>query len=370
MATTAPVLIRTFGALGRIALNRPDALHALNTDMCRAILAALLAWRGDETVTAVLIDHAEGTRGFCAGGDIRMLSDAALSAAGAEAARDFFHTEYRMNWLLKEFGKPIVAAMDGVVMGGGVGVAMPCRFRIATERTTFAMPESAIGLFPDVGGGWWLPRLPGRTGVWLALTGARLKAADCLHLGIATHFMSAEGLAGFRGALVAATPTVTGPGESLEGALHADALADLLKRFAEEPGAAPVAERQGDIDRLFASDRLEDILAALEADGSDWAQAQLAAMRRNSPQAMKVALRQLETGATLPTFADNMAMEYRLATRIVLKPDFREGVRSVLVDKDGQARWSPPTPEAVGEGLLDELFARLPADQEWTPPEI
>ncbi len=357
MATTAPVLIRTFAAVGRITLNRPDALHALNTDMCRAMLAALLSWRDDPTVEAVLIDHAEGTRGFCAGGDIRMLSAAADSAAGEAAARDFFFTEYRMNWLLREFGKPIVCVVDGVVMGGGVGVALPCRFRIATERTTFAMPESAIGLFPDVGGGWWLPRLPGRTGVWLALTGARLKAADCVALGIATHFVPADGVAAFKAELLAGAPA-------------AHWIEDLLERHASDPGPAPLAERRAEIDRLFASDRLEDIFAALRADGSEWANAQLALMERNSPQAMKVALRQLSVGACTASFAEVMAMEYRLATRVVLKPDFREGVRSVLVDKDGRAAWSPATPEAVDEALLDSLFAPLPGDQEWTPPPI
>lgn len=351
---SAPVITRLEGALARITLNRPEALHALNTDMCRAMLEALLAWREGEAVKALLVDHAEGTRGFCAGGDIRMLAEASQSIAAAEAARDFFHAEYRMNAALKALGKPSVVLMDGVVMGGGVGVAMPCRFRLATERTTYAMPESAIGLFPDVGGGWWLPRLPGQAGLWLALTGSRLKAADCLRLGIATHYIDSERLPELRAGL-------------LTGELTAAAIADLLDRLSGDPGPAPIEAQLPLIDKAFAAESVEAIVAALGADGSEWARAQGALMAERSPQAMKVAFRQLRTGAGLPTFEDVMAMEYRLATRIVMLPDFREGVRSVLVDKDGRARWSPPTLEQVDEALLDGLFARLPADMEWTP---
>jgi len=350
------VLIRTSGAVGRITLNRPEALHALTTGMCRAMLEALLAWRDDPAVAAVLIDHAEGTRGFCAGGDIRMLAQAAEGAEAQAAARAFFFTEYRMNWLLQAFPKPTVVLMDGVVMGGGVGVSMPCQFRVATERTTFAMPESAIGLFPDVGGGWWLPRLPGEAGTWLALTGARLKAADCLRLGIASHHVPSARAPELKAALESA------------GRLDGEAIGGLLNSLAEPPGEPPVDAVLPLIDACFAHDTVEAILAALEADGSAWAEAQLAILAERSPQALKVALRQLRTGATLPSFADNMAMEYRLASRVVLRPDFREGVRAVLVDKDGRANWSPPTLEAVDDVLLDSLFAPLPAEQEWTPP--
>lgn len=354
----APLITRLDGALARITLNRPEALHALNTDMCRAMLAALLAWREGEAVQALLIDHAEGTRGFCAGGDIRMLAEASQSIAAAEAARDFFHTEYRMNAALKGFGKPSVVLMDGVVMGGGVGVAMPCRFRVATERTTFAMPESAIGLFPDVGGGWWLPRLPSQTGLWLALTGSRLKAADCLRLGIATHYVESNRLPQLRAGL-------------LTGGLSANAMGDLLDELSGDPRRAPIEAHLPTIERIFSENSVEAIAAALDAEATDWAAQQADLMRERSPQAMKVAFRQLRTGATLPTFEDVMAMEYRLATRIVMLPDFREGVRSVLVDKDGRARWSPSTLERVSDDLLDGLFARLPADMEWTPaPEM
>ena len=187
----AEVVTRIENGVGRITLNRPKAIHALNRAMCEAMIEALLAWRGDEAVGSVLIDHA-GERGFCAGGDIRMIAES--GAGDASEAKAFFRTEYQLNHLLFEYPKPITAIVDGIVMGGGVGISEPADVRIATERTTYAMPETGIGLFPDVGGGWFLPRLPGQTGVWLALTGARLKAADTVALGIHTHFVETSDL--------------------------------------------------------------------------------------------------------------------------------------------------------------------------------
>ena len=193
------VLAEVANGVGRLTLNRPAALHALTTAMCAAMIEALLAWRGDPGVEAVLIDHA-GERGFCAGGDIRMLAES--GAGGGKAARRFFFTEYQLNTLLFDYPKPVVAIMDGVTMGGGVGLAMPSRYRVATERTNFAMPETGIGLFPDVGAGWHLPRLPGQTGMWLALTGARLRGADCLALGIATQFVESAKAGALKEALI------------------------------------------------------------------------------------------------------------------------------------------------------------------------
>src|SRR3954462_1867375 len=190
------------GKVGRLRLNRPQAIHALTREMCSDMIAALLPWREDSAVQAVMIDHAEG-RGFCAGGDVVML---ARSGAGdGSEARAFFHEEYRLNHLLFTYAKPTIAFMDGITMGGGVGISQPCRYRVATENTRFAMPETAIGLFPDVGGGWYLSRLPGRVGQYLALTGARLDGAECLHLGLATHYVSSIALAALR-ARTAAEP--------------------------------------------------------------------------------------------------------------------------------------------------------------------
>ena len=186
MTEEPEVIVRVEGFAARITLNRPRALNALNADMCLAISEALLAWRDDDRIGSVLIDGA-GERAFCAGGDIRVVAESG-KGDGAEARR-FFHAEYRMNELLTRYGKPVVAFMDGVTMGVGVGLSLPARYRIATERTTWAMPEGDIGLFPDVGGGWHLARLPGEVGAWLALTGARLRSADCLDFGVATHLV-------------------------------------------------------------------------------------------------------------------------------------------------------------------------------------
>src|SRR3954465_4153570 len=180
------VVTRVEGKAGRLRLNRPQAINALTREMCSAMIAALLPWREDPAVHAVMIDHAEG-RGFCAGGDVVMI---ARSGAGdGSEARAFFHEEYRLNHLLFTYAKPTIAFMDGITMGGGVGRSQPCKYRIATENTRFAMPETAIGLFPDVGGGWYLPRLLGRAGAFLALTGARLDGSECFHLGLATHYV-------------------------------------------------------------------------------------------------------------------------------------------------------------------------------------
>jgi enoyl-CoA hydratase len=267
------------------------------------------------------------------------------------AARAFFFTEYRLNHRLFTYAKPVVAFMDGITMGGGVGIAAPARFRVATENTRLAMPETGIGLFPDVGGGWYLSRLPGRTGQYLALTGHRLDGTECLALGLATHYLPSERLDEAK-AQIAAAP---------------DAIAAILDRFSVPPPEPRIVAQRGAIDRLFGSDRLEDILAALEADGGEWAAGQLAILRTKSPQTMKVSLRLLREGRDMPTFADEMAREYAVASRVCMRHDFLEGVRAVIVDKDNAPRWDPATPEGVTYALLDQIFAPLPEDEAWTP---
>ncbi len=348
MTAEPEVITRIEGSVGRITLNRPKALHALNLSMCEAMIAALQAWRSDPAVELVLLDHA-GERGFCAGGDIRMLADS--GAKDGKEAMAFFHTEYRLNHLLFVYEKPVVAVMDGIVMGGGVGLSMPCAYRIATERTTFAMPETGIGLFPDVGGGWFLPRLPGKTGLWLALTGARIKAADCLILGIATDYVQSADV------------------EALKAAIIADPadIESLLAQIDADPGHAPLADNLAVLSDTFAMTSVEGIVAALEAQGGEWAKAQLETLKTKSPQTMKVAFRQLKLGAKMDDFADNMAMEYAIGARVVRRHDFLEGVRAVIVDKDGSPRWNPDRLDAVTESMLDEIFAPLPADEAWTP---
>ena len=345
---TTEVITRIEAKIARIRLDRPKAIHALTTAMCATILEALETWRTDPQVEAILIDHAEG-RGFCAGGDIRMLAESGAKD-GAEA-RAFFHTEYRMNHRLFTYAKPIVAFMDGITMGGGVGLSQPATFRVATENTRLAMPETGIGLFPDVGGGWYLSRLPGRTGQFLALTGHRLDGAECLALGLATHYLASDALDEAK-ARIAAEPQ------------QIEAILDALSTPA--PDARILAHREA-IDRLFASDTLEDIFAALEADPGEWAAQQLALLRTKSPQTMKVSLRLLLEGATMPTFEDEMRQEYAVGAHVVQRHDFLEGVRAVIVDKDNAPAWNPATPEGVTDHIIDQIFAPLPDGEAWTP---
>ncbi|MGX7925563.1 enoyl-CoA hydratase/isomerase family protein [Tsuneonella sp. HG094] len=348
---TDEVHISRDGRAGHISLNRPKALHALTLDMCHAMSAALSKWENDSKVAAIIVDHAEG-RGFCAGGDIAFLRNSALNDGGV-SGRKFFHDEYQLNHQMFAYPTPIVAFMDGVTMGGGVGISQPAKFRVATENTRFAMPETGIGLFPDVGGGWYLSRLAGRLGQFLALTGARLDGAECLWAGLATHYLPSEKLSDAKARI----------------AEHPDRIAGILSELAVTPPPARLEANADKIAHHFRSDRYEDILASLEgqADSDDWAMKELATLHTKSPQTCKVALRQLAISATLGDFADNMAMEYRIASRVLTRPDFAEGVRAVIVDKTGDPRWDPATPEGVSEALLDGIFAPLPADEEWKP---
>jgi enoyl-CoA hydratase len=342
------IVISVENGVGRISLNRPQAIHALNLAMCEAMTTALLLWQNDDSVKAVILDHAEG-RGFCAGGDIRMLAES--GAKGGEEARHFFHTEYRLNHLLFSYPKPIAAFMDGITMGGGVGLALPAKYRVATENTRFAMPEAGIGLFPDVGGGWFLPRLEGRVGVYLALTGARIKGPDCLALGLATHYIAADALDDLKAAITA------NPAD----------LAKLLDEAATDALPADITADLPRINSLFASDRLEDIIAALRADGSEWAAKQLENLLSKSPQTCKVTLRQLAEGAQMTDFADQMAQEYAIGARVVTMHDFIEGVRALIIDKDHSPRWNPASAEEVSDEWINAIFAPLPENERWTP---
>ena len=351
-AASAPeVLVRRDGVAGILSLNRPKAIHALTQVMDHAMTAALLDWRCDPSVRVVLLDHAEG-RGFCAGGDVTALRHSALTDGGV-SGRQFFFDEYRLNHLMFAYDKPIVAFMDGITMGGGVGISQPARYRVATENTRFAMPETGIGLFPDVGGGWYLARLPHRLGRFLALTGARLDGAECLWTGLATHYLPSAALPEAKRRIAA--------GEDIEA---------VLAELAETPPAARIAGQVALIERHFASDRLEEVIASLAADEGEWAAKELAALRSKSPQACKVTLRQLADSARLTDFAANMAMEYRIGARVLTLPDFAEGVRALLVDKTNDAQWNPATPEGVSDDLIAAIFAPLAPNEEWTPYEL
>jgi len=346
--STDELIVRREGAAGFLTLNRPKAIHALTAAMDHAMTETLLAWRDDPEVKVVIIDHSEG-RGFCSGGDIAFLRNSALTDNGVSGLK-FFYEEYQLNHLLFTYPKPVVAFMDGITMGGGVGISQPAKYRVATENTRYAMPETGIGLFPDVGGGWYLARLPGRIGQFLALTGARLDGAECVWTGLSTHYLPSDKLAEAKSRIAA--------GHEIGGVLSA---------LSETPPEARIANIAPLIAKHFASDRYEDILASLEADDSEWAAKELATLRTKSPQTCKVALRELAESLTKADFAEHMAMEYRIAARVLTRPDFAEGVRAVIVDKTNDPKWDPATPEGVTDELLDSIFAPLPADKEWKP---
>ncbi|MDB5672381.1 MAG: enoyl-CoA hydratase/isomerase [Alphaproteobacteria bacterium] len=345
---TDKIIARIEGGGGRLSLDRPKAIHALDLDMVLAMTEALVAWRSDPRVEAVLIDHADG-RGFCAGGDVVSISKSAQGTGAA--ARAFFFNEYRLNHLLFTYPKPIAVFMDGVTMGGGVGISRPCRYRIATDRTLFAMPETSIGLFPDVGGGWHLSRLIGRLPQFLALTGARLDGAECFALGLATHYVAHEDVDQLK-ADIARDPN------RIEAYLaHAQAA----------PPPARIKQNRDLIRRLFAPTSFEGILAALAADPSEWAAKELATLRRKSPLACKISLRLLEKSAGMRDFAGEMGMEYALMAHVAGQPDFAEGVRALLVDKDNQPHWQPSTPGEVTEEMVESMFDPLPPGEAWSP---
>jgi enoyl-CoA hydratase len=335
-------LFERLGHAGRITLNRPQALNALSHEMCRVLHAQLAEWARDDAVGLVIIDGAGG-RAFCAGGDVRALY--ADWQAGGQARFGFYRDEYRLNAFIKRYPKPYVALVDGIVMGGGVGISIHGSHRVATERTVFAMPETGIGLFPDVGGTYFLPRLPGDLGLFLGLTGHRLKAADCLYAGLADSVVPSERL-----------PDLI---EALGGAAAADDVTELLHRFAEPPQPASLPALRAEIDDCFGESSVERILSELERHDTEFAQDTAAILRQKSPTSLKVTLRQLRAGRHLG-FEDCMRLEYRLACRFMQAQDFFEGVRAVVIDKDNEPAWRPDSLEAVSEAAVAAYFAPLP----------
>jgi enoyl-CoA hydratase len=335
------------GGLLVVTLNRPRALNALSRAMCEALDAGLIAWRADPDVRAVLIKGA-GERAFCAGGDIRTLYEL-LTTRGVGAAADFYALEYPMNARLHHFPKPYIALLDGIVMGGGVGVSVHGSHRVLTERTVFAMPETTIGFFPDVGATYVLPRLPGHLGMHLGLTGARLHAADCRVAGIGTHCTASDRLEALEVALA-------------EADLSGDAFAAVdrvLGDFHSDPGPATLLPRQEQIDTCYGHPGLEDVLEALAREPSGWGAAQLEQIRSKSPTSIAVTFRQLCIGATLE-FDAAMRLEYRLVQRFLAGHDFREGIRSLIIDKDNRPRWRPELLADVSPAAVDAYFAPLP----------
>lgn len=325
--TNDDVLFEIRGRAGFITLNRPKALNALTHPMVQAIRSALGTWENDDRVAHVVI-QAAGDRAFCAGGDIRVVWEMGQEEGGKGSPDQlaFFADEYRLNAFIKRYPKPYVALIDGIVMGGGVGLSVHGTHRIGTERTTFAMPEVGIGFFPDVGASHFLPRLPDETGMYCALTGGRLKQADALWSGVLTHAVASESL-----------PEVA---KALEQADDIDA---ALAGFRSEPEAAPLAALSKIIARIFAGGDVATILGALDAvtgEHAEWAAKTATTIRRQSPMSVEVSFAELRRGATLD-FDAAMQLEYRIVSHILKGHDFYEGVRAVIIDKDGAPKWQP-----------------------------
>jgi enoyl-CoA hydratase len=333
------VILRVQGTAGRITLNRPQALNALTLDMVRVIDAELARWAQDEAVRLVLVDGA-GARGLCAGGDIRALYDAARRGDLSVAA-EFFGAEYAMNLHIARFAKPYVAIMDGVVMGGGVGISAHGSVRVVTERTLLAMPETGIGLFTDVGATWLLSRQPA-LGTHLALTGARLGAADVIEAGLADYFVPSGSL-----------PALA---EALCGCADRDAVAACVRSFAEPPPQGELAAGRAWIEAAYAADSVEEILARLADRTEDGARAAAAAIATKSPTSLKVTLRALRDAGRMRSLEEALAQELVLAVNCAGSHDFLEGVRAVLVDKDRTPRWSPALLGEVSHEMVEGFF--------------
>lgn len=329
------------GRLGLVTLDRQGALNALTHEMVRAMSRQLTAWKDDPAVAVVVVTAAPG-RAFCAGGDIRAVVERARTA-GVAATVPFFHDEYRLNWRIARYPKPYIALIDGVTMGGGVGISVHGRFRVATERTLFAMPETGIGFFPDVGGTWFLPRCPGETGLLLGLTGARAAPGDCMALGLATHFVPSQTLA----RVIAELAEGRAPGEAL--AAHA----------APAP-SSPIMAQRGLIDACLAGASLAEVLRALSVEPSGWGAERLAELSPKSPLALRLTFAQLRRGRVLASLEEALRLEYRMVHRVLALPDFAEGVRALIVDKDRRPRWRDRSPADIDEAEIAACMAPLP----------
>ncbi|PFG39726.1 enoyl-CoA hydratase [Georgenia soli] len=337
----------TDGTVGRLELDRPAALNALDLDMIRGLREALDRWRSDDDVAEVVITGAGG-RAFCSGGDVRAAREAVL-AGRAELADTFFAEEYALNGAIAELPKPYVAVIDGVAMGGGLGVSIHGSARVVTERAALAMPETALGFTPDVGSTYFLSHLDGdpagAVGRYLALTGARIGAADALALGLATHFVPAN-------AVDALLDDAGAEGTAAALARHA---ADPAE--AGEPSLAPYRDR---IEATFSAGTVTEILERLDDAGDDWAAGTAAALRIMCPTSLVVALELLKAGAA-STLGQCLENELRAAVWLIARPDFAEGVRAVLVDKDRKASWSPARVDEVDAEQIRALLVPAPA---------
>ena len=346
--STDEVLIRAEGGAGRITLNRPKALNALTLGMVRAIWPALLAWRDDPAVELVILDGA-GERGLCAGGDVRWLYDS--RARGLDDALAFWREEYALNALIHRYPKPFVPLMDGIVMGGGIGLSAHVQggTRIVTERSTLAMPETTIGLIPDVGGTWLLGRAPGSFGEYLGLVGERMHGAGTIFSGFADVFVQSAKLDALRSALCDA---------------RAADVKGVIEQFTEPPPHSNLASHADEINRTFSQPSVPAILDALAREDSEWAAKTREALLVRSPKSMAATLAAIRRARTLGALEDALNVELRLCIHLFKDGEFIEGVRALLVDKDKSPRWTPPTIAGVTDDMIEALFAPLPPGQE------
>jgi enoyl-CoA hydratase len=347
--TEGDVIVRREGNAGIIRLNRPKAINALSLEMTRVVASALDRFESDPAIALVLLEGA-GERGLCAGGDIRGLYESSL--VKGDLGKKFWREEYIVNARIAKFPKPYVSFMDGLVMGGGVGLSAHGRHRIVTEKTKLAMPEAGLGFFPDVGGTWLLSRAPGELGAYFGLTGQTMNGPDAVHARFADAVVPTEKLPALRELL-----TMVRPG-SLSGEVDT-----LINGFATGETAGPVAALQSRIDAWFAHDRVEDIVAALARDGSELALSTLKTLNEKSPRGMVVTLKLLRLARASSSLEECLAREYRAALAVFASDDFREGVRAAVIDKDRNPHWSPARIEDVTPEMLASYFAQIGPDE-------
>lgn len=338
------------GCLGLITLNRPSSLNALTLNMCIAIDQKLAEWQRMSHIKAVVV-RGEGERGFCAGGDLRYIYS--LGKSGAKKSSKFFYHEYRMNHRIFHFPKPFIALMHGITMGGGVGISVHGSHRVGAEDLLFAMPETGIGFFPDVGGSYFLPRCTSNTGVYMALTGAKLHIADALYAGVVDHLVPKESFESLISALLETRLTDS-------SAVH---VSDIINSFSMEVDSMDIykphlVEHRAEINQCFSGSSIEQIMESLSKTDSEWCQIVLKKILEKSPTSLKVTLKELQLGSQM-NFNDCLQMEYRIAMHFLVQTDFYEGIRSAIIDKDRNPAWKPDNLEDLPAEYIDEFFESL-----------
>lgn len=348
------ILIRKEGMAGRITLNRPGVLNTLTATMVDAMTASLRDWRDDPFIQSIIIDGA-GEKAFCAGGDVRSFYDAGPD--NTTFGKRFWREEYTLNAAIASYPKPYVALMDGIVMGGGVGVSAHGSHRIVTERTSIAMPETAIGLIPDVGGTFLLSRSPDDLGVYLGLTGTAMGASDAIHAGFADHFVKTEQVEDLISELTA-TP--------------ASEIGEVVSRMSSDPGAPVLRAQEAEIVETFRFGKVEDCLTALREVDNEWSRKLVEKLSSRSPLALKLTLAAIRNAATLQSLEEALNVEYRLTSRLLECGEFLEGVRALIIDKDRRPTWNPAHLNEVSQKMVANFMEPLPSDKELSlnPPAV